>query len=194
MPCLGPGGSRAHGAENALASTLRQELHELVGATDELIAFGERNFLWFRKSPLLLQWRRGVRGLEYGTLSVLMRKISDVAGESLSANPPDRQVFEQVRARLEEIRGPLATFIAGAKLLLLLERHALGNCRITYEQCDDPKIHELRITLFSNAKSHGGLFKEIIGDLDDLLYLLMEKRPYPQDSCGQSTGQGKVLR
>src|SRR5512135_1936414 len=37
-------------------------------AAVDFIAFGERNFLWYWRNDWLLQWRRGVRGIEYSML------------------------------------------------------------------------------------------------------------------------------
>ena len=39
----------------------------------ELISLGERNFLWFWRNSMLLQWRRGIRGLEYNTLYIMIK-------------------------------------------------------------------------------------------------------------------------
>ncbi len=143
-------------------------LKELESAVNDLIALGERNFLWFRRNRMLLQWRRGVRGLEYCTLHALIKEISEITGKNNTANI-------MVNDYTSRIKGLLIPFVEKAKRLLILERNALQNGHITYEKCDDPDIREIRTELFSNSKSYGGLFKELIDEVDDLLYLLLKQ-------------------
>ena len=115
---------------------------------------------------MLLQWRRGVRGLEYCTLYVMIRELSDISHQ-LSAGDKEK---------LHKIKKLLLPFTEKAKQLLILERHAMQNGHITYERCDDPEIQKIRTELFGNSKSHGGLFKELINDVDDVLYSLIKQR------------------
>ena len=131
----------------------------LASAVDDLIELGQRNFLWFWRNPLLLQWRRGVRGLEYCTLSCMVKELSEHARQGRVTDAAFLGKLERVSA-----------FADKAKQLLVRERYAMQNAHITYERCDDPEIQALREELFSRSKSHGGLFKEILDDLDQLLY------------------------
>ena len=117
---------------------------------------------------MLLQWRRGVRGLEYCTLYILTKEIA-----SLSHDPAIDETGEEM---LVKIRNLLVPFSEKAKKLLLLERTAMSNGHITYEACDAPQIQALRKELFSTSKSHGGLFKELISELDAYLYCLIMTR------------------
>jgi hypothetical protein len=139
---------------------------ELERAVTELIIFGERNFLWFWRNPMLLQWRRGVRGLEYNTLYILVREIQRHITQ-YGAQGADND--------LNKIRGMLVPFIEKAKKLLLLERQAMQKGHITYEKCDDDRIKEIRLEIFSDSKSHGGMFKELIDKVDNLLFLLLKQ-------------------
>jgi hypothetical protein len=129
----------------------------------DLISVGERNFLWFWRNSMLLQWRRGVRGLEYNTLYIMMKEITELKSRGVLQYTP-------TAGRLQDL---LVPFIEKAKRLLLLERYALQKGHITYERCDDPEIQELRVELFSESKSHGGKFKELIDEVDRLLFLLL---------------------
>lgn len=133
----------------------------LESAVADLIDLGQRNFLWFWRNPLLLQWRRGVRGLEYCTLYSMVKELANLMafqGRAVHA--------AGTFGKLERVRD----FADKAKQLLVRERYAMQNAHITYERCDDPEIQALREELFSRSKSHGGLFKEILDDLDLLLY------------------------
>lgn len=113
---------------------------------------------------MLLQWRRGVRGLEYNTLYIMTKEISEIM-----AGRGERPVAPS----LEEVEALLSPFIEKAKRLLILERHALQKGHITYDRCDDPEIKKIRTELFSNSKSYGGLFKELIDKIDRVLFDLL---------------------
>ena len=144
-----------------------QGISELESAVAGIIDLGLRNFLWFWKNHMLLQWRRGVRGLEYCTLYIMIREISALA----QTCPPEKIAY--VEDRIKEISGPLVYFSGKAKRLLILERLAMQKNHITYEKCDDTEIRALREELFSASKSHGGLFKKVVDDMDSLLYSLL---------------------
>ena len=51
-------------------------IRDIQEAVDGLIDLGIRNFLWFWRNSFMLQWKRGVRGLEYCTLKVLADEIA----------------------------------------------------------------------------------------------------------------------
>ena len=138
---------------------------ELEAAACELIDLGLRNFLWFWRNPMLLQWRRGVRGLEYCTLFVMVRELAELLG----MHNRKREIPDLDRG-LERIRDLLLPFAEKAQRLLVRERFAMQNSHITYDRCDDAEIQMIREELFSRSKSHGGLFKELIDEIDGLLY------------------------
>ena len=138
-------------------------INELETAINDLISLGIRNFLWFWRNPMLLQWRRGVRGLEYCTLYVMLKELSALRGQ-LSARDKEK---------LHRVKKLLMPFTKKAKQLLILERHAIQNGYITYERCDDLEIQKIRTELFGDSKSHGGLFKKLIDKIDSLLFSLI---------------------
>jgi hypothetical protein len=166
---LGGQGPEARGeGQEATGHNAEPVSQELKAVCSELISLGERNFLWFWRNSMLLQWRRGVRGLEYNTLYIMMKEI---AGLIAKQNERERERFV---AALEKIRTRLIPFAEKAGKLLVLERFELqkGN-HISYEKCDDPEIRELRKELFSDSKSHGGAFKDLLDKIDELLYELL---------------------
>jgi putative intracellular protease/amidase len=143
-------------------------LSELETVVDDLVNLGFRNFLWFWRNVMLLQWRRGVRGLEYCTLFIMVHEIASV----LRSWNPENEGRATVK-NLEHIRELLLPFASKAKQLLVRERFAMQNAPITYERCDDPEMQAVRDELFSRSKSHGGLFKELLDELDRVLYSAM---------------------
>jgi len=146
-------------------------LSEFEWAVNGLIEFGQRNFLWFWRNPMLLQWRRGVRGLEYCTLSVMVKELAEILRRQRTDDRP-----QTINEQLERTGELLLPFVDKAKHLLIRERFAMQNAPITYERCDDLEIQTLREELFSRSKSHGGLFKEVIDEVDRLLYSAMTLR------------------
>ncbi len=148
----------------------------LFDRCSELISLGLRNFLWFWRNPMLLQWRRGVRGLEYCTLYIMMKEIVELAGKAAYPSKPGTAEQSSVREKISRIEELLIPFLERAEHLLLLERQAMQNGHITYEKCDDPEIQKIRNELFSNSKSYGGLFKKLIDEVDRLLYSMISGR------------------
>lgn len=142
-----------------------RDLDEIMREVNELIELGIRNYLWFWRLPMLLQWRRGVRGLEYCTLVVMMRELAAVRRK--------RDWPAGYGADPGRLRSMTKVFTAKARELLVRERLAMHRSHITYEKCDDPSISTLREELFSRSKSHGGLFKELIDEIDRLLFPLL---------------------
>lgn len=147
-----------HGTQIAEQNAGNAHGSKLMECCTELISLGERNFLWHWRNPMLLQWRRGVRGLEYNTLYIMMKEILSLSTDK----------------ELSSLEGLLVPFIEKAKQLLVLERHALQEGHITYGKCDDPEIKNIRSELFSDSKSYGGMFKSLIDEIDSLLLSLLK--------------------
>lgn len=145
---------------------------EIQSDIDWIIETGERNFLWYRRNHMLLQWKRGVRGLEYSALSALAGEVSAIIG-----NPgvPLPELFF-LDESLEEIRERLRPFAEKAVRLLAKERLYLSTRLLSPLHCEDEEITGLRRELFGTAMSHGGEFRPLIDALDRLLYTLMKAR------------------
>ncbi len=163
-------GGEADSMEQAAESTepVTDICSQLFSLCSDLIALGERNFLWFWRAPMLLQWRRGIRGLEYNTLYIMMKEISEIISSRREGEAP-------YAAALGKIKSLLIPFIEKAEQLLVLERHAMQDGHITYDRCDDDEIKAIRRELFSEAKSYGGMFKELIDEVDGLLFSLIRR-------------------
>lgn len=154
--------------EKTVKPQKQSDISRLEAITKHLIEFGERNFLWFWRNPMLLQWRRGVRGLEYCTLYMLLKECAAVSEDR---NPVSTTQAE----RMTKLRGLLIHFVKDAKNLLFKERMAMQQGHITYEKCSDPEIQGLRKDLFSSSKSYGGRFKELLDEIDALLFELIKE-------------------
>ncbi|MBI5633450.1 MAG: hypothetical protein HZA15_08240 [Nitrospirae bacterium] len=161
---------RQEGVAAAIGSTSSSPgIAILESAVSGIIDLGIRNFLWFWRNPMLLQWRRGVRGLEYCTLYIMIQEIA------LRLNGHPAEKYRLIENDLMNIGERLVYFSERAKRLLVLERLAMQSNHITYERCDVPEIQKIREELFASSKSYGGMFKEIIDSIDAILYKLIKK-------------------
>lgn len=164
--------SRRHTSSDP--AELREVIDEIRIAVSDLISTGERNSLWYWRNPLLLQWRRGVRGLEYGTLAVMIEKIGKCLGRT-----DDRQAHAlsmdllRLTEDISEIRDQLIPFVEKAKHLVIKERFYMNAAPLSPLECPDPEINRLRLELFGSAMSHGGQFKLLIDLVDRLLFDLI---------------------
>ncbi len=132
---------------------------------DSLIRFGERHLLWNWRSPWLLRWRRGIRGLEYGTLAVvgkfLARQFRGLAVDEDRADP-------WVEA-LEDIAKDVEEFCHQARLLLLEERLSAQSGNLTKLGSINTRVDSLRTLLFGDQMNHSGLSRTLFDKLDSLL-------------------------
>ena len=157
---------------------LPSEFHDIIEgikvAFSELISTGSRNFLWYWRNPLLLQWRRGVRGLEYGTLAVMIKEIEKRLGgvDGGQAHAASLDLLS-LGEDISEIRDQLLPFVEKAKRLVIKERFYMNTAPLSPVECTDPEINRLRLELFGSAMSHGGDFKRLIDPIDHLLFNLI---------------------
>ncbi|MBE0558016.1 MAG: hypothetical protein IH628_12360, partial [Proteobacteria bacterium] len=132
------------------------------------------------RTPFVLQWRRGIRGLEYSTLAVMIDEVARrLRGPGFSV-PGDGQLglspsidSSRLGEELREIRELLIPFCEKAKRLLRWERAAMTVAPLSPVECADVEISRLRRELFASAMRHGGLFKRLIDAVDRLLYRLL---------------------
>ena len=156
-------------------------VEEIHSAITELIVTGARNFLWYWRNPLLLQWRRGVRGLEYSTLAAMIGEIRRGLNNPGASGPEGRPAVTGAigplrwEEDLKEIRGQLIPFCEKAKRLLIKERLYMMNASLSPVECADEEISRLRHELFASAMNHGGHFKRLIDPMDRLLYDLIKE-------------------
>lgn len=146
-------------------------LDALQEEAEEMIRFGERNYLWYWRTPHLLQWRRGIRGMEQCILVMMIRETCKgfhalhASGRPLKAEKETD--LAQESARLRDLG---RRFFDHARRLLMLERHAMNNGVLHHlKDSEDQEIQELRELLFSRSRRFGGTFKDLLDGLDRLL-------------------------
>lgn len=162
----------------ALPPELPGTLVEIQTAVADLIESGSKHSLWYWRNPLLLQWRRGVRGLEYGTLAVMIgeigKRLSDFRPDG-GSKPPESIDLSRMKEDLSEIRDQIIPFVEKAKDLLARERLIMQTAPLSPLECADAEISRIRQELFGSAMSHGGRFKQLIDVIDDLLFSLIRE-------------------
>lgn len=142
-------------------------------AAAELIAFGEANLLWNWRNPWLLNWRRGVRGLEYGTLLVTLACL-DGCGENL---PISNEKTGAWRERAGQLEKDTINFCSLAKQLLLEEKIASQTGRVSKLGKVNDRVDALRSALFGNKMNHGGLCRALFDLIDGMLLDVLKDRP-----------------
>ena len=152
-------------------------------AAAALIRFGERQLLWNWRLPWLLNWRRGIRGLEYGTLAVvlthLMNHLERLSKEGAEDGDPWLETAQK-------IAGQVACFCNLARSLLLEEKLATQTRNLTKLGRVNVTVDRLRTQLFGDKMNHGGLCRELFDQLDGVLLEVLRK------SQGSDPRQGEL--
>jgi hypothetical protein len=141
-------------------------------AAADLIAFGEANLLWNWRNPWLLNWKRGIRGLEYGSLYVMLARLAYQEQESVAAHGPalpyaaSAADWPERASRLEE---KTLEFCTLAKRLLLEEKIAALTGTVSKLGKVNERVDSLRSSLFGNEMNHGGLCSALFDLIDGML-------------------------
>ena len=140
-----------------------------------LVALGERHNLWSWRNPWLLQWKRGVRGAEFGTISVLLNGLADELERTgamaiVSPTPVIVEMDEQCD-RLEEL---WRQFHHKGCALLEEEGRGLNGENAINTGNSSPRLRTLRTEIFNcvqcyGSKSYGGLYRLLLDQIDSLL-------------------------
>ncbi len=161
-------------------------MKEVESAVAELITVGTRNFLWSRRNPLLLQWRRGIRGLEYSTLAAMIGhiiKYLDLPCEQSSngrLSPADPLDSAEIERQVTNLLTEIMPFVHKSIALLIRERFYLMQSPLSPLVCSDESIRRLRTELFGPAMNHGGYFKRLIDLVDKIMFpFIKSHRHYP---------------
>lgn len=142
-------------------------------ASDDLIRFGERHLLWTWRRPWLLHWKRGIRGLEYGTLAVTLRALVELGGRAVT----DAGAFDPWREEAGKIERNVLEFCRLAKGLLIEEKLAGLTGTVSKLGSVNKVVDGLRQQLFGSRMSHGGLSGELFNAVDALLLQVLRFPP-----------------
>ena len=150
-------------------------LQRMAEEAEELVALGERLRLWNWRNPWLLQWRRGVRGAEFGAACILLQGLSEQAGRCLGAphNPPEISLTVQGLGKLWR------SFKERGQSLLEAEARELNRRKGEGPPEFGGRVPSLRMEIFDcvhcyGSKSYGGLYRQLLDAIDSLLFLILQ--------------------
>jgi len=170
IPVIGsrPGGAIARAGLEALSC-----LRDARDAAAALISFGEQHLLWNWRRPWLLNWRRGIRGLEYGTLLVVLTRLLDRMEQESAETPPGDDQWCQAA---HQIREETASFCTLARSLLAEEKRIIRTGNLTKLGRVNAAVDRLRGELFGDRMNHGGLCRQLFDRLDQFLLQVLRGR------------------
>ena len=134
----------------------------------ELIVWGEYRLLWRRRNHWLLDWRRGIRGLEYGTLDATMTAMVHAAERLRGGGSEPDPLLDAARCLASET----ADFCRAARRLLLEEKIAGQAGSINKLGSVNSTVDALRRSLFGTGMNHGGLSAGLFDRIDGMLFQL----------------------
>jgi hypothetical protein len=141
-------------------------------AAAALIDSGERQLLWNWRLPWLLNWRRGIRGLEYGTLAVVMTHLLNhlerLSKEDVEGDDPWLETAQQIEEQV-------TCFCRLARSLLLEEKLATQTRNLSKLGKVNVTVDHLRAQLFGDKMNHGGLCRELFDQLDGFLLEVLRR-------------------
>ncbi|MDR3570190.1 MAG: BPL-N domain-containing protein [Syntrophobacteraceae bacterium] len=137
-------------------------------AARELIAFGQANLLWDWRKPWLLNWRRGIRGFEYGALFVCLACMAELERRS-------RQVGGGPVEGVERLEQMTLKFCGLARRLLFEEKLISETTTLSKIGKVNETVDSLRVTLFGEKMNHGGLCAALFDLIDRMLLALIRE-------------------
>ena len=144
-------------------------------AAADLIAYGEANLLWNWRKPWLLNWRRGIRGLEYGSLFVCLSSLAE-----LERRRADRGGFRPDPVEgAAELEQTTLEFCSLARRLLFEEKITSGLSALSKIGKVNDRVDSLRTALFGEKMNHGGQCAPLFDLIDRML--LAAIREYMED-------------
>lgn len=164
----------------SIASPLEEQslncVRILAREADELIALGARRQLWSWRNPWLLQWRRGVRGSEFGTVCVMLRGlVRELERCRATARFAARISTQQLGLEIRELDEIWQLFKSKARALLEAEATDMNGHALTEEAGLSDRVRELRTQMFGcvhcyGSKSYGGLYRRLLDQIDTVLF------------------------
>jgi hypothetical protein len=132
---------------------------------DEAVALGLENGLLYRRNPWLFGWRPGTPGFAVSNLYALFRQAGAIK--------PNQAAMDYWRAVSPHFHRMMLEFQKGLSGYFLAERLAATLSRFDPEAVPDQGLAAERRLLFGPPPGAGGLCGELLGLLDQLIWLLL---------------------
>jgi putative intracellular protease/amidase len=153
-----------------------ERAREMALESERLVALGESYDLWSWRNPWLLKWKRGIRGAEYGTISVLLQVLAKELEQTraiatVSAIP----VSEKMGVQLEKLEDLWKLFHNKGRELLKEEARSVRESTARDGAELSSQGQALRREMFNcvqcyGSKSYGGLYRRLLDQIDTLLF------------------------
>lgn len=150
-------------------------VREMAREAENLVVLGERNNLWSWRNPWLLQWQRGIRGAEFGTIAVLLQglaaELEQTGGIARTYPKPSSWKIDKHFATLGKL---WSLFRDKGRALLEDEAGNLNEKKFDNGETLSRRTRDLRTELFNcvqcyGSKSYGGLYRQLLDQIDSLL-------------------------
>jgi hypothetical protein len=140
-----------------------------------LVTLGERHNLWSWRNSWLLQWKRGVRGAEFGTIYVLLNGLADeLERTGAMAIFPHTPVIVEMGEQCDRLEEIWRQFHRKGCALLEEEGWGLNGENDINTGKMTPRVRNLRTEIFNSvhcygSKSYGGLYRLLLDQIDSFL-------------------------
>jgi putative intracellular protease/amidase len=138
------------------------KLAEMQATLSGLVRFGQSHFLLCWRTPWLLGWRRGVPGSPINFLLALTWQARHA--------PPTPQARTYWAEHGTETLRHCLDFCQQTREYLLRERRILATAPSSPEASASPGLQRHKLELFGKFPGYGGVYGEILGTLDSLLW------------------------
>ena len=153
-----------------------ENLQRMADEAEEIVALGEACDLWSWRNPWLLNWKRGIRGSEYGSMLVLLRGLlEELEQTDATIHVLAKSSFREMHKQPEQLQSLWSTFLNKSRLLVEAEGRSLL-CRNAVTDMEvSPEVSILRTEIFNcvhcyGSRSYDGLYREILDRIDTLLF------------------------
>jgi hypothetical protein len=152
-----------------------ETVREMAREAENLVVLGERHNLWSWRNPWLLQWQRGIRGAEFGTIAVLLQGLVRELERTGDMAPPYPMPSSwKINAELEKLVELWSLFRDKGRALLEDEARNLNDKKVYNYGTLSPGARDLRTEIFScvqcyGSKSYGGVYRQLLDQIDSLL-------------------------
>jgi hypothetical protein len=138
-------------------------LEQGVKSLWEVVSRGEENFLFCRRKPWLLGWRRGIPGFALNTLLAMLSEARELGPTGAAERywKGERQAFAEGVQRFARLFDEY----------MLRERLVLSRSVSSPEKSGSPELQKLKERITGPFPGQGGIFRELVHSLEELLRL-----------------------
>jgi hypothetical protein len=150
-------------------------LRRIAREAEELVALGQRFQLWSWRNPWLLQWRRGTRGSEYGTICVLLRGLVEELQKSDAVLfVPAAFLPQEIPAIIRQLADCWISFKHKSQDLLEAEGSEFSGKSNSIAAVSSTETRVLRQEIFAcvncyGSRSYDGIYRQLLDQIDTLL-------------------------